>query len=879
MNCKEILFLLSVLASVIIVYFAVLRYCFGRNFSWKKIPSKTNKAGLSKALSFSGCLLLAIFIFRVAVGACIKPEEGAPVLNWFEQGVESFFLSLRTFGIEEAYPAFISQIKGLIANGFLETLTVVYASALEIIAPISGGAIILEILSSIFPKIQLLLSFWHLGKRKYYYFNELNAASLALAKSISEEANCKNAKKREKPVLIFADTYVDKEDEREYELLLEAKQYGAICVRDDLAHIPKPALRKKREYYLMDENEFGNLQALANLTEERNLKYIKGAFIYLFVQSDAYVQIEKQVRNKLDSHEDFQKEKDKPRIVPVRGYRNLVHNLMLEVPLYEPLVSEAKNKDLNITILGNGLIGTEAFLSTYWLGQMMVSQSCDGSFEMEGCTVTVNVVSKDDEKDFWSKIDYFNPEIQKTVEKIGSEKNEEEDDCDESLLCYDADAGENCPYCKVRYLKSDLKVGGFWDAETKEIREILSSDYFIVALGNDSDNISIAEKIRSHIGKRHMEKAGGKHSKAVIAYAVFDSDLSALLNKEKCFCSKEQQNGAFDIYMHAFGSLEQVYSCKNVYLSKKRIWSEITGKDGAQYKDSHRQDSLARIGNRPEDYDNSNYDYWANLARALHVKYKVFSLGWIKKSIFDHSDAEKLATRQEEVQASCDRYLRLSAIASAKKAALLSHEEKSLYDDLERKKHRLAWLEHRRWNAFTRTMGYRYMPVKTMLNGIGAHKDMRLKLHSCLVEASLRQIPNAHGEMEQKYMWLPFDQGKADKADPVLQDRLDEVSLQKGYDFKEYDYYCFERGRYSLKEDLLEEMAKSGVPNPDKYVTQKLYEDTVTVQGKSILSVDSVKLELARDYTVIPKKAKEEHLFRFDGTRYAQKSDEKSSRT
>lgn len=813
----KIFFCATVIVSFLIFAFAILRFWIGRNLLWKKISDGDNKAGLSKALCFSGYLLLSIFFLRFAVGICAEPEKGAPILNGFEQFVESFFRSLRTFGIEEEYPKLIGQLKNLIANQFWEGLAVVYSSLLEIIAPISGGAIILEILSSVLPKVRLYLSFFRLGKRKYCYFNELNAPSIALAKSIISEGA--GAKKTPQPVVIFADAYVDREDEKEYELFLEAKQLGAICVRDDLAHIRKPfCWRKHREYYLMDENEFGNLQSLARLVDPRNVKYIKGAFIYLFVQSDAYVQIEKNIQKEIGKL--FPGEDEKPRIVPVRGYRNLVQNLLQEVPLYEPLISKENKDDLNVTILGNGLIGTEAFLSVYWLGQMLVSEI--GTVPKQ-CGVTVNVVSKDDEETFWSKIDYVNPEIQKTVEKIQADSSDsmkktctenakelcsncpaqtasQKSNLDDGLLSYNKKGEKNLPYCKVRYVKSDLKIDGFWDAETEEIGGILSSDYFIVALGNDADNISIAEKIRSNIGKKHIEEYQKKvFNRTVITYAVFDSELAKTLNEEKCFKSVLKQEGDFDIYTYAFGSLEDVYSCKNVYLSKHNIWATVSGKS-SDSNDTHRLDNLDRIGRELQKYENSNYDYWANLAKALHVKYKVFSLGWIRNSVFCSSEKNKFESLQKKNQETCALYLKLAAISALEKTDLLSKDEMAMYQDLQQKKHYLAWLEHRRWNAFTRTMGYRQVDIQKILAGVAAQKDMRLKLHSCLVEA---EFPN-NPERDNCYMWMEKDCAETD--DENL-DALDRVSKEKKCDYKEYDYCAHELGDISSEEVLQEKLS------------------------------------------------------------------------
>ncbi len=789
----RIFFCVMMIVSFLLFSFAVFWFWLGRNFFFKKLSGSDNKAGLSKALCFSGCLLLSIFLMRYAMALCIQPEEGEPVLNGMERFVESFFRSLRTFGIEEEYPRLVVQMKSLIVNKFWRFIAVLYASILEIIAPIAGGAIILEILSSVLPKVRLYLSFFSFGRRNYCYFSELNAPSVALAKSIATEYAKK--KNKLKPVLIFADSYVDRENEKEYELFLKAKKLGAICVRDDLAHVRKPfCWRKHREYYLMDENEFGNLQSLASLVDPVNVKFIKRAFIYVFVQSDAYIQVEKNIQKEFSKL--YSKESEKPRIVPVRGFRNLVQNLLQEVPLYEPLISKEKKNELNVTIMGNGLIGTEAFLNVYWLGQMLVPAKKEGT--LAPCNLTVNVVSKDDEETFWAKIDYVNPEIQKTVKKIKSHNPSN------PLLIYNKKSKETSPpYCKVRYLKSDLKIEGFWDGEKEGLQEILNSDYFIVALGSDADNISIAEKIRTHIGKKHIEECQKNgFNRTVISYAVFDSDLAGTLNEERRFKSVLEREGDYDIYTYAFGSLEEVYSCKNVYLSKQSIWEDLSGKSFDHLNDAYRLDNLNRIGNKEKKklYEVSNYDYWADLAKALHIKYKVFSLGWIQNSVFVSLEEDEYDRMQKEKREKFSLYLKLAAVSFTDQKDLLSGPERVAYRELQEKKEYLAWLEHRRWNAFTRTMGYRHVDIQKLLTGVSAQKDMRLKLHACLVET---EYPN-NPQRNNCYMWMKKPYSQYDEA---LLDTLDQVSKARNFDYKEYDYCSFELDDVSTKEALIKKLS------------------------------------------------------------------------
>ena len=729
----------------LLLFVSSIVWMISRAIRNKKAPEKYNKAGVSTALVFSGFLLLSIWLLRFAIGyfAIVVSEDGTMQLTPLEEFVNSLFRALRTFSMEEEYAEYIMDIKVLIAEvvpnahwsfSIIKTVAIVYASMLNLVAPIIGGAIILEILASIFPEIGLRWSYFFI-KRPKYFFSELNLASLSLAKSIY------NKEKSEKPILIFTDTYVDDEKEKEYELLLEAKKYGAICIRDDLAHVRKTKYGK-RAYFLMDENEFGNLQTLMGLTEDHNVKYIRDAYIYLFVQSDAYVQVEKQI------NEEFKEEKkkpllkggEKPTIVPVNGYRNLVQNLFVEIPLYEPLINKKDNAKLNVTILGNGIIGTEAFLNAYWFGQMIISRDDNGKKSMSECEMTINVVSKDSEEVFWSKIDYVNPEIKGTVEVLGNciDSNENE------LLCYDSAGHKNNPYCRVTYVQADVKVGGFWDSVSEKIQQLLDSDYFIVALGNDADNISVSDKLRLLIGKKHLTDADEIVGQVIIAYAVFNSDLVKTLNNQRHYqCRAKGRN---DIYMYAFGGLENVYSYDNIYMSKYKLLAEGTGAayDRVQMHQKHISDHKKRSNN-----DNKNYSHWADLARALHIKYKVFSLGLIVKSVFDYSISDS-RLHETDIENKCKLYQQVVLNQSKEE---LSDDLKLIYDDIHLKQHLLAWLEHRRWTAFTRTMGYQYtseFKKNLQLNGEN-HKNMELKLHPCLVEAEKPSINSGNNYLNESW--------------------------------------------------------------------------------------------------------------------------------
>lgn len=698
------------------------------------------------ALVFSLGFMASAFFLHYAVG-CYRihhPVDGMYAPTYWEELVDSLFRAVRIFGIPEHYTEFVNDLRNMLSATVPEHLAWVqdwivgYASVANVAIPIAGSALILGIFARAFPKVMLCfkcLPFW----REKCYFSGLNAQTVALAKSISEARLQTKKWWQWRPLLVFTDAYVDNEMEQSFELMLEAKQLGAVCVRDDLAHIRKTK-GGRRNYFLMEEDEYANLPALMGLVEDRNAPYMKKAAIYLFVGSNLYERLEKNIRERMKAPEQdslrqrwqemgdtpfFQKvttlwhnhkankyklaEDDLPVLVPVNAHRNLVNNLMVDVPLYEPLVGTDKT-ELNVTILGNGAIGTEAFLSAYWFGQL---QCCPDGKKMRSCDLHIHVVSQDDEATFWDKIDYFNPEIRRT--------------CDESNKILDwAPDKKNAPYATVTYHRSNVKMGSLG-----ENKAWLKSDYFIIALGSDADNIAVAEKLRIQIGKRHWE---GKSANTVVAYVVYDTDLCHALNARHCM-----EDG---LYLHAFGDLEQVYGSANVFMTKSSVLADQTGRAyDRRAAQSHIQEQKARSSEK------GNYNHWSSLARVMHITYKIFSLGWITTSLFD--DAQK---HREEMRELKRRYARVCGL----NAADLNEEDRGWQQDLQSKQEYLAYQEHRRWNAFVRSMGYRR----------SENRNFSLKLHPCLVETRGPQAADP-------YFY---------KANDVT-DYLDGVG-----DYKEYDY-------------------------------------------------------------------------------------------
>ncbi len=673
------------------------------------LSSKRRVTGFGKSLGiFSVLMLLSIWCLRYAVGYYSIVTAEVASLTTFEEIINSLLSAFQTFAMGIGYEEYVlagrEMMLALTDSSFLSGFFGIYAFILNLAAPVAGGVIVFEVLAGIFPKIRLAFSYLAVWREKNY-FSELNERSLALAKSITDQS-----KGFFRPVIIFTDAYSSKEDEKSSEWLAGAKAIGAICVREDLKNIPK-AKKGKRRIFLIDNIEIGNLQTLIDLSGKANSKYIRNADIYLFSQDDIYTRVEEQVRDKFVNEYGFKEEE--LNIYPVQSHRNIVTNLLTELPLYEPLVNKPKNADgvwdLNVTVMGTGETGTEMFLSAYWFGQIL------------GCRLNINIVSKESKASFYERINYLNPEILRTADE------------NDPILCYNAKGEKNEPYFKLNYIESDVRCQTL-------LEKIADTDYFMIALGSDADNLSVAEKVRRFVGQAHIKANTNK--KTVITYIVYDSELCNTLNRKKHYSSF---GGGADIYMRAFGSLNEVYGYNNIFMTKHELLAKEIGKTYYATKADREKANKQRL--------NDNYNYWANLARAMHIKYKAFSLGLITSCVFD-SENEDDSAHITKVANACARY-----------------KEEAV--NLTQTKHSLAWLEHRRWNAFMRVKGFcATTDYLTYYPETGSYKNMPLKLHPCLVECSKNGL----------------------EAGDFL-DELTNILTEKGiinYDFKTYDYPEYE---------------------------------------------------------------------------------------
>lgn len=704
-------------------------------------------------------LLVSVWLLRFAIGNwCFEHPDDLgviPQMSVWRQVFNSFLHGLQTFSMDEDYTAYLENgIKMATAVfGDFEWIHVLYLPISNVIAPIAGGAFVFEILVGIFPQLRYIVSQLEWYKTRFY-FTALNEQSLALAKSIASEPSFKHV------LLIFTDVYSDDEDEDSSELLLSAKALGAICLKDDLLHISLWKIRNNRTYiFLSDSEETENLQTLAQLLNPEKQKELEETEIRVFGTDKRMSNIEDEViylHNRLSSEFEKKGKKIIPDVAPVNGVRKMSQRLFYELPLFEGLYGkDQKNKELNLTIIGSGAIGTEMFLNAYWFGQMI------------GVELNINVISANEtEQEFVSRINGINPDIMATSKEGDEVLNAKigEDGTAKTLIGqpryfhfrYDQ---KNIVNCNLEsYLKTGLGDDGFCLRDT---------DYFIIAAGSDEENFLIADRLRREIGYYHLNE--DRQGKTVISYVIYNSDLCRALNAEARHNHiSDAEVGEFDIYMHAFGCMDEIYSVSNIL--RREFKRQIRG-----VRETYRQQANAKDSIFEDIKGRKYYNTRADEARVLHFRYKVYSSGILKPSLFNTENDS--------------RYNQL--IRDAEDLFIDNVKTKWMYPEYSSQANALAWMEKRRWNAFMRINGFKkpadidkYIELNSSIHSLKTNHDkayqfLFIKLHPCIVECDIKGYPGIYSKENDKRNPGVVDIGP---------DELDLLCKRLGIDYKAYDY-------------------------------------------------------------------------------------------
>lgn len=656
-----------------------------------------------KTVGLTVYVFVLVFGLRFFVNFCgvIETDDGLQTLglSGWEKVIDSIIHTLQTFSMDEDYTAYLLEGKNILEQMGLYNWVGVYgfiSSLSNVLAPILGGALILDLLTTVFPRLRI----WVHPFRHKFVFSKLNEMSICLAEDIVKEKNYKKILGSKNyigvPLIIFTDAYIDDESEISSELLSRAKAINAVCVKANLTDLVL-SHSKSVYYLLMDTDVSNSISSFSVLMKNTHLRprFKKDntaddntdipdppAHVYLFVHDDYQAEI----ANKI-----YKSDKDASQVVlrVIRDYKNEAINLMSEVPLFMPLLLEnSDRKDLYITIFGGGNIASEVFKAVYWCGQI------------PDIKLHVTVLTNNDQE-FKDEISLSCPELFETCRK------------DSPLLQVfpeDPTKDFNPPYIhelKIKYVR-DVR-------DLKSLPENLlnKTDYYVIALGSDELSVEMTKILNMEISRLKLTNNCPRGN--IIIPAVFNREIAEAIAVRGV---ENKLNLDLDTFIIPFCMLDDRFSCKNVFM--------------VNYLES--ADQTAQIYNRSHQIDmqKDEYSYWANIARTIHAPYKLFGFGFLKLKYRGFSSEQKDMFEVKNKDIAC-KNLFLSGIGQDKP----------------------AWIEHRRWVAFMRTQGFRN-PSKdefyAYFKETKKHKNIELKLHPCLVESSVDivQLPESSEEFKKE---------------------------------------------------------------------------------------------------------------------------------
>lgn len=672
---------------------------------------------------------------------------------------------LQFFSLDSSYEAVdASEIKvyswlGYLINGYL---FVIYS-----VAPILGGAFIYDILLGAAPRLKLILN----RKKELFVFSELNEKTLALAKDIKRT----NAAKIKKIALIFTDVYGEKSSEHFSELLQSAKAEGAICIQDDILHGTWMfRYAPKCSFFLADVNQLGELEEESNMIALDNLLMLldevesantnrerhsktksnesnKQEYTAFFYSNSTYaVENISSIMEQYRSSKANDNNKINVRVIVVRDLARTAEILLIEHPLFEAINRNNKDnvdnteKTLRVAIFGNTQLARELFKTVFWCGQMLNTRLCiTVIYRPSGNHLNSS------KTEFEEYLESVSPEI------IESCRTPSQNYAPECLRIYgsETDSFDSAnfaePYAKLNFIETYLtpdNVAGVMnrgDAEDADNIPLYDYDYFFVANGADLENAKIASEIRKSI---LISKIGSKEIRGTsqrIAVAIQDDNIASITRKE--FDNTKFRDETSIVFSNpnapfviTFGSIEERFSWARAFLEFEKLIEYMN--DPLKSQSEH--DGAKSISERK-----AIYDSWAEEGQTAHKKYKYYSA----ISLMQYESKEQIIKE-------------------------------------------LAWLEHRRWNAFIRAQGfsrpnvpqkYRNDKCCQTIPDILYKKSVENKLHACLVEADKSRMVRIKDVCHQ------------DDLDP-----LDLINLiaDDGRDRKKYDIEEAERVWISINE-------------------------------------------------------------------------------
>lgn len=362
-------------------------------------------------------------------------------------------------------------------------------------------------------------------------------------------------------------------------------------------------------------------------------------------------------------------------------YRLRIYDLLYEKPICEYAETKGNKRQSNILILGTGWIGNEAFKAAFWAGQALDTE------------LNITVASQNAEAYKEQVLSIKAGAVMPGLKKYAEQKH----------------------YANLRFV--DIDVAESVDAVGLRPLDFATNryNYIIISLGDAEHNWLAASELIAQISEVHASTAEQKQRVLVNVFNEFSDSIS--VDEQEMLMEEGRDNG---IEVHFWGNesvtgteIERI--ARNINFSYSMKYNQRINKHDAD--DQFESSRIAEFVASPRDYEvgdinvaanfiGANYAADSSFASAVHIPVK---LAMCKN---DDSKQDPVDTLKEAI----------------------------------RKKNKLYWrlvaLEHRRWNAYIVTRGFRAPTPKeeeTLLYQKGNnHQDKQRLLHMCLCDCGTK---------------------------------------------------------------------------------------------------------------------------------------------
>ena len=640
-------------------------------------------------------IIALAYILALSQGIALLdvPLSFASVLRCLIDSIRETFQIISLDGAVKIAP---DDLFGLGWNQAIAWLYLVYQSAVFVLAPLTTFGSVAFLLFTLLAGP--MLRFFSMN-RDTYVLSEINSSALNLAKSIMERKKTKG----EKCAIAFAE--VDQADEA---LVAEARELGIICSDksiDELAASCSP--KKQRCFVFCSENEAKNLRAALKLTEELTREAsgliakgkALGSIPEVLVFSNSSLSdgfVDAAVKRAQVTDPETGKSVPAVRFQRIDYVQNTINQVLMEMPLFLNTQPREKDTDAGATrlysanrrrilIIGSGNMGYAFLRSAIWSTQTNVSQA-----RIDVVDVKADKASE--------RLALECPEISKMIGKLAADDAHGE--------AYD-----------IEFHTMDIYAAAF-DAFMRDYGKDIT--YVFVALGDDLQSAKAARRVRELL-ERSRVACGGDETSIPPIVAVIDDALVAASVADAV--SPKNQSYAIT----PVGITESLFSYQNVFQPRLDRWARNLNAAYWGYFDQDEAEKENTLAGANAGFDALEYNRVSSRASAIFLKYHLFEFcRGVSQGKLSGTEPFGLPSSLDWTKPLDDP--RFEDVLKAYTAYVNSGVSREPMQEL----------EHRRWNAFMRTLGYECCSeaeLRTINEGADKKKnlDHLARLHICLV--------------------------------------------------------------------------------------------------------------------------------------------------